>query len=187
MLKLIEIVGKPITCSNREGTEKIKDIHYKINDIIFHWNYRYISPEDARQIYAELCEYGKALKDLETPDKAKPKQNEILTKLRGICQNLKVYAETYVLGTSEDLNHVNATTRFLLSEYLKARNNNELTPQKILELLEDHKRIRTNMIEPLSKKYNMSFNQAFTNLPEELIDTLRSRYQPGYYSEVKAR
>lgn len=187
MVKGLEIMGKPISCTNREGSDKIKDIHYQINDIIFQWGYKYMTPIDAHFVYNQLCELGKQLKDLEVPDRAQAKKDEILIKLRGICTNLKTYHDTYRLGSQEDVQQAMSTTKYLVSTYLKDRQNKALTPQRIVELLEEHKRIRTNMLQPLSQLYNVSYNTSFTNMPEELINTLRCMYQPGYVEEKYGR
>ncbi len=102
MLKLGQEIGiSPIKCENKEGTEALKTLHFKINDVLYAHTYRYIFPATAARLLDSLTSLGVELKDLQVPDKAAPKKEEILVALRAICRSLKECIHTPI--TEEDL------------------------------------------------------------------------------------
>lgn len=89
--KLVELGITPLKCENKEGTENLREIHHRINDIIYPNGGKYIDRKLKEDIYSQLVEEGKKLNDLKVTERAEPKKKELLEKLRKVCLSLKSY------------------------------------------------------------------------------------------------
>ena len=139
MLVLGKTLGiTPIKCEAKEGTDKIKEIHYAVNDILYENSGKYIFQPMAERIYNQLCDYGKQLASLQVPDRANAKKSELLSKLRTVCNSLKVYKGQN--QTSEDLKEMQAAINWLLHRFIEAKPT--LTPEQALKFLKETKEMR---------------------------------------------
>lgn len=128
----------PIKCEAKEGTDKLKEIHYRINDLLYANSGKYLFQRQAEKLYQDLCALGKELSLLQVPDRASAKKAELLTKLRVVCNSLNVYRKQQ--QTSEDLDAMQRCLNWYTHRYIEARDN--LTPEKALELLMESKELR---------------------------------------------
>lgn len=161
---------KVIKTTAKEGTAKIQTLHYKINDILYKYSKRYISPMTAKRLYNELGILGKELRDLELSDRTKPKREEILTCLRSICLSLKEYFKNYEWKESDE-NEVSATINFKVSEYI--RNKESLD---IVEMLKDNKQIWNEMYLQNPYRIHIKTNK-FIDMQNELLDRFNQLYK----------
>jgi hypothetical protein len=140
MLKQGKQLGiTPIKCEQKEGTDKLKDLHYRINDILYSNSGKYIDKALAQSLYGDLCGLGVELDALEVPERARAKKTELLGKLRTVCMNLKDYRKQP--QTIEDTQLMQAAINWVVHLCIDAKEKNELTPEKVLELLKETKRV----------------------------------------------
>lgn len=124
-----------IKCENREGCDSLKELHFKVNDILFVLNGKLLFKPTASKAYNELVELGKTVKDLEVPDKAKPKKEEILAQLRDRCQKLRNYIFNYKEEES-DVPAMQKAVNFWMHQFIEAKEKNEIyNPIKLISLL----------------------------------------------------
>lgn len=143
MIKLGKELGlTPIKCGNREGTPQLKELHYKINDILYKWSGKYLFQTDAEQVFRELCGYGKELSALVVPGKASAKKSELITALRKVCTSLREYCKNE--QTSEDLELMQKAVNFFLHKAIEAKNEG-LTVEKAVGLLQEQKELWQNI------------------------------------------
>jgi hypothetical protein len=165
MLKLGQEIGiSPIKCENKEGTEALKTLHFKINDVLYAHTYRYIFPATAARLLDSLTSLGVELKDLQVPDKAAPKKEEILVALRAICRSLKECIHTPI--TEEDHEAMQKAINGQVHRCIKAKPT--LTPEKTLGLLLENKQLASD-----AARYWQSLKTtSFVKMQEELIQIL---------------
>jgi len=135
-----EIGLAPISCKNKEGCEALKALHFRVNDILYAHTYRYIFPATAARLLDSLTSLGVELKDLQVPDKARAKKDEILNALRTICRNLKEYIHIPI--TEEDNEAMQKAVNLQIHKCIKAKPS--LTPEKTLELLLENKQLASD-------------------------------------------
>jgi len=139
MLVMGRTIGvMPIKLENREGTDKLKELIYEINDHLYANSGRYLFQNQAEHLYDVLCDCGKRVAALQVPDRANAKKSELLTKLRTICNSLKNYKTQS--QNSEDLEQMQKAINWTVHLWIEARDT--MTPEKALELLKMTKEIR---------------------------------------------
>ena len=159
----------PIKCTNKEGTDKLKEIHYAVNDILYKASGRYIFQRQADSIYKQLCEYGKQLAALDVSDKASPKKEELLSKLRVICNSLNVYRKQS--QTSEDIESMQKAVGWFLHRYIEARDT--MTDIQALEFLKETKEL-SDAVYPWEESLKLS---NLTKANRELLSFITTKYQ----------
>ncbi len=173
MKKGQEIGLEVIKTENREGSTVIRGIHEKINEVLYPCKYRYISPSMTQRILNKLIELGKQLNDAEINDKAKAKKEELLEATRERVKSLKEYAKTYPEMTDSDISQVQATLKFQLAQYLKAKGDGGLDVQK---LLRENKQIWDEMYLPCPSHDRVQTTD-FVKMQDELINMLTKTYR----------
>lgn len=128
-----------IKCDNREGTETLREVHHNINGILYQNTYRYIDPKLAGSMYDRLVALGKKLNETSVPEKARPKKEELLSKLRTICKTLGEERKK-VLGL-DDVPQMQKAINGYLHTYITAKTENRLDDDTVLMLLEESKRL----------------------------------------------
>jgi hypothetical protein len=170
MLTLGRTLGlTPIKCEAKEGTDKLKEIHYQINDVLYKNSGKYIFQSHAERLYNQLCDYGKRLASLEVPDKANPKKSELLTKLRTICNSLKVYKKQ--AQTSEDVKEMQSAINWLLHRFIEAKDN--ITDEQALELLKETKEL-SDAVYPWEEELKLT---NLVKMNRQLINLITTKYQ----------
>lgn len=170
MLQTGKLLGlTPIKCESKTGTDKLKELHYAVNAILYKASGRYIFQRQAENLYRELCEYGKQLASLEVPDKAKPKKEELLSKLRVICNSLNVYRKQS--QNSEDIEGMQRALNWFLHRYIEVKDN--ITDEQALELLKESKEL-SDAVYPWEESLKLS-NMNKAN--RELLSFITTKYQ----------
>ncbi len=162
-----------IKTENREGSTVIRGIHEKINEVLYPCKYRYISPTMAQRILNKLIELGKVLNDTEVNDKAKAKKEELLEATRDRVKSLKAYAKSYTEMTDSDIPQVQATLKYQLAQYLKAKEDGTLDVQK---LLRGNKEVWDEMYSPCPNHGRVQTSD-FVKMQDELITMLTNTYR----------
>lgn len=139
MKKGNELGIKVIKCENREGTDKLKALHYQINDILYKNTGKYIDQKLAYSLYTDLCGLGVQLDELEVPERAREKKKELLGKLRSICMTLKEYRKQPL--TMEDVPLMQKALNWFIHEYIEDKKDDNIKPEKVLELLVESRRL----------------------------------------------
>lgn len=165
MKKFNEIGIAIIKCQNKTGSDSIKTIHYKINDLLYKNNNTYALKPLVEYIEKQLIEYGKELNNLQVPDSAKPKQKELLQALKAMILNLRKYIAEYNVTPEEEKQAATAIMKFRLSTYIK--NKSLLTTNEILSLLEENKTIYDLL--------NVNY-QPFQKMQDELLEILNKKF-----------
>lgn len=166
MKKFNEIGIAIIKCQNKTGADNLKEVHYKINGYIYKYFNMYAIKSLVRNLYSKLIECGKELKDLQVPQSAQSKKDEILQQLRTMCRSLDNYINTETYTEEDKNNAILATLKYKVSNYL--RNKPLLTENEILSLLEENKTIYDLL--------NVNY-QPFQKMQDELIQMLIDKYK----------
>ena len=96
MKKFNEINGYgTIRCEAKVSTDKLKELHYKANDIIYKYNMQYAFPRNTQKAIDELSDVFVQIKELEVADAAKVKKEELLKQGRNIVTLLKEYIKSF--------------------------------------------------------------------------------------------
>lgn len=170
MLVLGKSLGlSPIKTENKEGTDKLKEIHYQINDVLYKNSGKYIFQHHAERLYDQLCDYGKRLASLEVPDRAAQKKSELLSKLRTICNSLKVYKKQ--TQTSEDVKEMQSAVNWLLHRFIEAKDN--ITDEQALELLKETKEL-SDAVYPWEEELKLA---NLVKMNRQLINLITTKYQ----------
>lgn len=139
MKKGTELGVKPLKCENKEGTDKLKAVHFKINDILYNNAGKWIDPTLAETLYTDLCALGVELDELDVPERARAKKKELLSKLRPICVTLKDYRKQPL--TANDLPQMQATLNYFIHVYIEAKKNDNIKPEEVLAMLIESRRL----------------------------------------------
>lgn len=139
MKKGTELGIRPIKCENKSGTDKLKAIHFRINEILYNNAGKWIDPTLANAIYTDLCALGVELDELDVPETARPKKKELLGKLRPICVTLKDYRKLPL--TPNDLPQMQAALNFFIHLFIEAKKNDNIKPEEVLAMLVESRRL----------------------------------------------
>ena len=171
-------IGITILKTNaREGSDKLKVWHYKVNDLMYKYQQRYIAPKTARMIYDKLVEYGKELNKMEVPQSANTKKQELLAGLRDTCKCLKKYKEEVYLG-EEDKEAVEQAMRYQVANFLKLKNSDSITTKAVIELLEDGCEVWNDMVQEYPSIEELK-TASFMKTHREMIGYLENKYGIG--------
>lgn len=119
-----EIGLLPIRLENKIGCEELRKIHFKINDLLYDHCTRLISYDCASILSDAFCEIGIELKALEVPNKAEPKKNELLAKLREKVLLLRKYKNsTDSIATKTDNSRI---YKRCLAKYMRIKDQESL-------------------------------------------------------------
>lgn len=175
MLKLGRELGlSPIKTQSKEGTETIKQIHYKVNDVLFGLSGKLLFKKDAELAFTKLCGYGKELKELKVPEKANAKKDELLTALRRVCTVLRKYIGE-VCVTEEDIPTIQKSINWAIHKYIQAKEEDKLDTMTVVGMLEGNKELWLN-IEPFVDNLKKS---NFLKMNRELLNILQSEFRIG--------
>lgn len=170
MLVLGRSLGlSPIKTEHKEGTDKLKEIHFQVNEVLYQNSGKHIFQHHAERLYNQLCDYGKRLASLEVPDKANPKKSELLSKLRTICNSLKVYKKQ--AQTSEDVKEMQAAVNFLLHRFIEVKDN--ITDEQVIDFLKEIKELY-DAVYPLEEDLKLT---NLVKMNRQLINHITTKYQ----------
>lgn len=169
MLLLGKTLGlTPIKTNAKEGTESLKKIHFQINDVLFAVAGKYLFRNQAANAFDKLCALGKELKELDVPEKARPKKAEILEQLRVRCNSLKQYKQQN--QTLEDVETMQKALGFEIHKFIEQKDN--LTPEKALALLAETKELY-DCIFPFEEKLKV---ENFIRVNTQLLDYISKTF-----------
>ena len=171
MKKGEELGIKPISTVSKEGTQKLKELHCAVNDVMYLYSRKYVSPKMAEKIFGKLVDLGKDVNDLEVPDKAKKKKEEILEAMRSAAKGLKSYIKAYQWAES-DADEVQKTLNFLLSTYLKSKEGDDFDAIRTMTI---NKEIWDDMYMECPYKNGIRMN-SFKKMQDELLRSVADRF-----------
>lgn len=166
-----ELGIKPISTVSKEGTSKLKVVHCAVNDVMYVYSRKYVSPKMAEKIFARLVDLGKEVNDLEVPDKAKKKKEEILDAMRSSVKKLKSYVKAYQWVESDD-DEVQRTLNFLLSTYLKSKDREDFDAIRTMTI---NKEIWDDMYMECPYKEGIKV-KSFQKMQDELLRSVVERF-----------
>lgn len=168
-----EIWGDFIKTNDNNTNERIKKLQYKMNQILYDNNKRYISPLSAKRILKLLVELGVSLKDLNVDNKYQRKKEAILSELRRICNSLIVYKKNYT-WEEDDYIKVNNTLRYQVKQYIGEKDSFD-----IFKYLKRNKEIWEEMYEPFPHKDKI-ITKHFVEMQEELEQKYMEQFKKKY-------
>lgn len=125
-----------IKCENKTTSDKLKQLHYQINDVLFKYKKRYAFKYYVDNLYKELLPLFKELKDLDVPQTSIPKKEEILSIGRYIFKILKNYTE----DNSNIESAIENSLKYEMSNFVKTKANLYKLPiQNYIDLLTANK------------------------------------------------
>lgn len=155
----------------KEGTQQLKDLHCTVNDVMYKYSWKYISPKMSERIYNQLAELGKELNNLSVPDKAKAKKEEILNAIRTVLRNLKAYGNGY-RWMQTDADEVQKSLGFLLSDYLNHKGDEDFDAVKALAV---NKEIWDDMYMACPYQDRIKTDK-FKSMQSELLEVVKTKY-----------
>lgn len=170
MKKGSELGISPIKCEAKEGTDKLKTLHFQINDILYKNKGKYIDQKLAYSLYTDLCALGVQLDELEVPERARAKKKELLGKLRSICMTLKDYRKQP--QTMEDVPQMQKAFGFFVHCYIEAKKNDNIKPEEVLGMLVESRRLYDAFL-PFSEHLELA---TFIKVNGELLRWFESKY-----------
>lgn len=180
MIKYEELNIKPISTENKQGTDKIRDIHIQINKLLYFYAKKYADPITAQDIIEDLTIYAKQLQDLPQNNK----KDEIINKLRDIVKSLIQFKKSFKWSNNPNtIDAIQRTINYAVKNWVDLKNNiskeNNIY-QKILELIIENSRIYTNILKPFIEKYPDKYNDIkfdnFIILQGELFGKLQNQF-----------
>lgn len=169
MKNLTELGLDIIKCENKNGTDAIKTIHYQVNNIIMKNKYRLQSEKSAKRILDFLIANGVELNNLQVPQSAEAKKQEILKKLKSYCLILKRYMISK--DTFESQGGVQKIVNYMVGSYLNQKDEKYNNVESILEYLQDMKNVAEDY------DFNGVNTTKFKQLNEEILNDLTARYR----------
>lgn len=149
----------PIKCQNKASDEKVKDLHYAINDLIYKYRFCLISGPMAKYLTSKLSEYRKDLRELYANEKG-----QIREKVAELGKRVSEYINTlntYNPGESETDNARVLKKR--VAEYVKVKDTMDFN--STLQFAKD------NWI--LNRKYHAEI-PSFVKMQKELVQNLNN-------------
>lgn len=152
-----------ISCQNKIGTDKLKEMHYKANAILFQLKNSYIMRNRTIRCGKALKEIADIIKSLEATDKAKAKKQEVINAI----DNALTYLRS-IRKQEPSADDVQKTINFEVSQYLRNK------PQSLMDAVKAIERIKVLMNDigynvDLSNIKTKSFNKMIQEL-KEVID-----------------
>lgn len=108
-----------ISCTNKIGTDSLKELHYKANAILFQLKNSYIMRNRTIRCGKALKEIAESIKALEVTDKAKAKKNEVMNAIDKALTYLRSIRKQEA-STEE----IQKTINFTVSGYLRNKPTN---------------------------------------------------------------
>ena len=180
MIKYEELNLKPISTENKQGTDKIRDIHIQINKLLYFYAKKYADPKTAQDIIEDLTIYAKQLQDLPQNNK----RDEIINKLRDIVKSLIQFKKSFKWSNNPNtIDAIQRTINYAVRNWVDLKNNyskENNVYQKILELIIENSRIYTNILKPFIETYPEKYNDIkfdnFIILQGELFGKLQNQF-----------
>lgn len=151
-----------ISCTNKIGTDSLKDLHYKANAILFQLKNSYIMKNRTIRCGKALKAIAESIKSLEVTDRAKAKKQEIMNAIDKALTYLRS-----IRKQEASADEVQRTINFTVSQYLRNKPTNAREAlgqiERMKELISDIGDVK------LSKLKIKSFVQMHKEL-KELIE-----------------
>lgn len=164
MRTFAEIGVNVIKCQNRQTCDRLKEIQYKINAILYPLPKRVASKRAICRLREQLITYGKELSAISCPNIAEPKRQEIIAIIREMCRNLGAQLKNEMDISQDEANRV---FRYQVSQYIKKRSST-MTDNDIIMMLEQNKELAEDYPNPTSK---------FLDMQNELLEELNKKYK----------
>lgn len=151
-----------ISCTNKIGTDSLKELHYKANGILFQLKNSYIMKNRTIRCGKALKEISESIKALEVSDKAKAKKQEVINSI----DKALVYLRS-IRKQEASADEVQRTINFTVSSYLR---NKPTTAREALGQIERMKELVSDIGDiDLSTLKTKAFRQMHKEL-KELIE-----------------
>lgn len=175
MKRLTDLNIGIIKAKNKEGNDKIKEIHYRLNELIYDYNFKYVTTTIQSKLYEEFIKAGMELKEIDNP-KAKPKAEEIQAILRTYCKTLKTYM------SDNDKSQIQAAINYFVREYINDKDNIKGNIDKAVEYLYKAKRTAEDYLDPNNVMgLNLTkFDEAIKEILREVNNTITTHYNISF-------
>ena len=146
-----------ISCTNKIGTDSLKDLHYKANAILFQLKNSYIMRNRTIRCGKALKEIAESIKALEVTDKAKAKKNEVINAIEAQLRYLRTIAKQ-----EPSTEEIQKTINYTVSTYLRKKPE---TLSDAIQLITDMKTLVSDLGTNDLSAINL---KAFRKMGEEL-------------------
>lgn len=184
MKKFKDIEGfKSIKCEAKVGTDKLKELHYRANDIIFKYNMQFAFPRNVEIAEQLLKDVFIEIKDLDVNEKAQAKKDEILKLGRVMVANLIAYRKQFKYDES-CVTAIEGMCKYRLSDYLKKKDS--LTIADGVSLLRDNQALN-QIVGDVSDNLNIKPQvKAFIKMQDEIIEIISKQLKGYSFTQVKS-
>lgn len=172
MKNLKELNISVIKTQTKEGNDKIKTLHHSANEIIYKYQFQYITKKLAEKIQLELTNIGTELATVETEGNATRKKEEILSQLRNYIRILKRYEPT--------TDRREQVLKRFVSDYIRrTKEGDSLSVDEVIDLLKRQKELVVDYADYNLTDTGMAFKvpQSFAKLNAELTDNLKKSFE----------
>lgn len=178
-MKKINEIGVSIIkdMEHKAGNEAMKNMLYRINDILYPAQTKYALPEIVKETLSQLTALGMECKEIHCSERYQPKKDEILKCLRERCRTLQNYLNEYDADEQEEKVAIEKTMRYQLSVSIKAKEdfkNIQSSIDALLKQLESNKKVYQMFAGKISA-YAIEIKQ-FERVQDELIDIVACEY-----------
>lgn len=178
-MKKINEIGVSIIkdMEHRAGNQKMTQMLYKINNILFPAQTKYALQEIVKQTLNQLTTLGVECKEIQCSERYQPKKDEILKCLRERCRTLQNYLNEYDADEQEEKVAIEKTMRYQLSVSIKAKEdfkNNKSGIDTLLKQLDSNRKVYQMFADKITA-YTIDIKQ-FERVQDELIDIIACEY-----------
>lgn len=162
---------------HRASSEKLTELLYKANDILFALQMKYAINVIAVDALNSLKAIEVEINDVHVNDKYQLKKREILKCIRERCRILQQYMDNYTVEEQEERNAINVTIRYQLSISIKTKdayNAGDKDIDAIIKQLIENKALY-GLLSSKITAYNTDIRQ-FEKVQDELIALIVEEY-----------
>lgn len=161
-MKNLKELGIEVIVLKMDKSDRIKEIQYSINEMIFKYEHTYLFKSEAIELKELLLMYGIELKDNTTPSG---------TTLKSILRAYIKSLDTYIIQYKEDHNIIQKMINYHISRYVKDKHTDKLTVSRMIKHLDCWKRFKDNVEDTV----NLNLKN-FNDMQRELLTKLVKHY-----------
>lgn len=159
----------PFRYSNHSTTKELDKVIYDINDEMYYFKGKYISPKAQQRLIDKLTAWGKELNGMSLQTEQNKRKEEALKQLREVYKKVYAYRPD---DYPENVPQIQAMLKYSVGQYL--RNKDKMTLEDNLKMMKDNKKLWFYNVEPLFAIKSVTptlYTKSFVEMQKELFHT----------------